>query len=465
MKWKWLVIALTTILCSAQNRAGSLLDTSFDIGTGANGLIEQVLELPNGKVLICGNFTKFNGKDRSYVARLNTDGSVDLTFEAHPNYWVRHMAVQSDGKVVIGGYFERVNDIPRSLIARLNPDGAIDTSFDPGTGATDIIAGGIDGNVTPFVFWLDLLPDGKILITGNFRNYNGESSTGLARLNADGTRDTSFQMGSGLDSWGRVIKLAANGQIYIGGWFTSYNGNNANRLVRINTDGTFDSTFMPYYGDATAVYSIVELADGKLITAGHAKDADSPFKEVDRLNTNGSVDIAWQGSTNEKTETALLSRNGKLLLGGYFNEADGSPRSGIARLNEDGTLDDDFFAQIDNFVWTIASAQNDKIYISGGFTLVDGQPRSGVARLVLPESTGPISTPPPTAPRIVDVHVQDYKFRGTLATTPGYTYTVLGAGNLSGPWSSLLSVKALETSLDFEDHTLLTNRFYRVEVQ
>src|SRR4051812_3976126 len=125
MKWRWLGLTLTFIWSI---EAGSLLDTSFDIGTGADGLVEQVLELPDGRVLICGNFTTFNGQNRSYVARLNHNGSVDLSFEAHPSYWVRHMSVQQDGKIVIGGYFETVSDVPRSLIARLNEDGSLDTT-------------------------------------------------------------------------------------------------------------------------------------------------------------------------------------------------------------------------------------------------------------------------------------------------------------------------------------------------
>ncbi len=463
MKSKWLVVTVT-LLASIHSKAGSLLDTSFDTGKGADGLVEQVLELPDGKVLVCGNFTSFNEQNRSYIARLNNNGSVDLSFEAHPNYWVRHMSVQKDGKIVIGGYFQTVNDIPRGLIARLNADGSLDPSFNPGTGATNIIAGGIDGNMTPFVFWTEVQDDGKILITGNFRDYNGESSTGLARLNPDGTRDSTFNMGWGLDSWGRVIKLASNGQIYVGGWFTSVSGNNANRLARLNADGTFDSTFQPYFGDSTAVYSIVELANGQLIAAGHAKYETNDFKEVVRLNHDGSVDRSWKGSTNEKTESLLLLKNDTLLLGGYFSELDGQPRTSVGRLNSDGTLDDAFFALVDNFVWTVAPGQNEKIYISGGFTSVDGVPRSGVARLILPETTGPISTPKPTAPTLVNARVEDNKFRLTLTTQPGLTYVLEGANDPAGPWASLTSIRPLETSIDFEDPSLTTNRFYRVQV-
>src|ERR1051325_10595571 len=112
----------------------TFLDTSFDPGSGANDLVESLVVQPDGKILICGIFTQFNGQPRSYIARLNPDGSLDNTFVAAPSYWVRYMALQGDGKILIGGFFTNVGGAPRNRIARLNPDGSLDTSFDPGHG-------------------------------------------------------------------------------------------------------------------------------------------------------------------------------------------------------------------------------------------------------------------------------------------------------------------------------------------
>ncbi|HTG43757.1 MAG TPA: delta-60 repeat domain-containing protein, partial [Verrucomicrobiae bacterium] len=205
---------VTTVLLSVAVHAASIVDPSFNPGTGAGGgIVEQALPQPDGKILVCGNFTSFNGQNRGYVARLNSDGSVDSSFLAQPGYWVRNMALQADGKIIIGGYFTTVQGVPRNLVARLNSDGSLDPSFNPGLGARDIIAGGVDGNIDPFVFWVAVQPDGKILITGNFRSYDGASSTGLARINPDGSRDTSFNVGPGFDSWGRHILVLPNGQI------------------------------------------------------------------------------------------------------------------------------------------------------------------------------------------------------------------------------------------------------------
>src|SRR5437764_9736465 len=105
----------------------TLVDTTFNPGSGAGGgLVEQALPVADGRILICGNFTSFNGANRGYVARLNSDGSVDQSFLAQPGYWVRNMALQADGKIVIGGYFTTVQGVPRNLVARLNSDGSLD---------------------------------------------------------------------------------------------------------------------------------------------------------------------------------------------------------------------------------------------------------------------------------------------------------------------------------------------------
>lgn len=387
--------------------AASLVDTTFNPGSGSGGgIVEQVLLQPDGKILICGNFTSFNGQNRGYVARLNSDGSVDPSFLAQPGYWVRNMALQADGKIVIGGYFTTVQGVPRNLVARLNSDGSLDTSFDPGTGARDIIAGGIDGNIDPFVFWVAVQPDQKIIITGNFRNYNGAPSVGIVRINPDGSRDPSFNVAGGLDSWGRHVRVLANGQILLSGWFTQYHNQGFNRLVRINPDGSPDNTFNPYFGDKTAIYSTVVQPDGKVVATGHSLNEQGLFRrEMERLNPDGSMDQSFVGFTNEKTESVLLQPDGKVIVAGNFSQANNVPRTCLARFFPDGALDPDFSANIDNFVWGTALQPDGKLLISGGFYTVDGFARSGVARLNTGLSgggtTGGGGNPPPdTAPTL-----------------------------------------------------------------
>lgn len=389
--WALLVFALQLITA----QAASSLDPTFNPGSGANGIVEQVLPLANGQIMICGNFTTFNGRNHPYIARLNSDGSLDESFYGQASYWVRHMSVQTDGKIVIGGYFKGVQGVSRNLIARLNSDGSLDGSFDPGTGATDSLGTAIDGNPDPFVFWTVIQPDGKIIATGNFKNYNGSPSSGLVRLNPNGSRDATFNVGGGLDSWGRSLRLQSNGQVVVSGWFQNYNGRSFNRLVRVNSDGSADLSFSHFFGDKTSIYTTAATADGKMIVAGHSLNPDALFtREITRLNADGSEDSTFVGRSNEKTESVLIQSDGKIILGGYFTAVDGAPRTSIARMNPDGSLDDTLQANIDNYVWTVALQSDGKLLISGGFYTVDGVSRNGVARLL----TGASAPPPPPAP-------------------------------------------------------------------
>ncbi|HUS35902.1 MAG TPA: chitobiase/beta-hexosaminidase C-terminal domain-containing protein [Verrucomicrobiae bacterium] len=392
---------LTALVVLAQvGSSAGILDTSFNPGTGANGLVEQVLPLSDGRILICGNFTAFNGANKAYIARLNSDGSVDQSFTGQASYWVRHMSVQPDGKIVVGGFFKGVGPASRSLIARLNSDGSLDPSFNPGTGCTDALGVGIDGNADPFVFWTEIQPDGKIIATGNFRNYNGASAIGIVRINPDGSRDSSFNVGGGLDSWGRHIEILPNGQILLSGWFTQYNGRGFNRLARINSDGSPDASFNPFFGDRTAIYSTRLVANNKILVAGHSLNYDGLFsREMKRLNWDGSDDPSFVGYTNEKTESLAVSNDGRVYLGGYFNMVDGQARTSVARMSADGSLDTSWGAQIDNFVWTVALDNAGRLLISGGFYTVDGVSRGGVARLLTGGSAPP--PPPPSAPSLL----------------------------------------------------------------
>ena len=123
----------------ARFNAGGTLDTAFRTatGTGANGLIYSVAIHTDGKIYLAGDFTAFNGATRNRVARLNSDGSLDTTFDpgTGPNGPIITLAVQSDGKPVLGGAFTSVSGTGRNRLARLNANGTHDTAFNPGSGA------------------------------------------------------------------------------------------------------------------------------------------------------------------------------------------------------------------------------------------------------------------------------------------------------------------------------------------
>src|SRR5207302_5339943 len=183
--------SFTNVNGTARNRMACLntdgsLNTSFDPGSGASGTFDFVQSIAlqvDGKMVIGGQFTSFTGTAIQNVARLNADGSIDPSFNpgTGPNFSVNALAVQSDGKIVIGGGFSNVNGTARQGIARLNADGSLDTSFDPGSGT--------DFNSASAVV---LQTDGKILVGGLFSTFNGTTHNSIARLNASGSLDTLF---------------------------------------------------------------------------------------------------------------------------------------------------------------------------------------------------------------------------------------------------------------------------------
>uniref|UniRef100_UPI0018F8822E delta-60 repeat domain-containing protein n=1 Tax=Cronobacter dublinensis TaxID=413497 RepID=UPI0018F8822E len=110
------------------------MDLTFDPGSAPDNIVYAVAHQPDGKVLIGGLFIRVNGTQRFRIARLNTDGSTDSTFQANvgtasvgPEVYA--LAVQPDGKVLVGGLFSTVNGVTRISVARLNTDGSLVTTF------------------------------------------------------------------------------------------------------------------------------------------------------------------------------------------------------------------------------------------------------------------------------------------------------------------------------------------------
>ena len=160
----------------------------------------------------------------------------------------------------------------------------------------------------------------KIVITGNFRTYNGTPSFGIARINPDGSLDPTFHVGAGFDSWGRFLLLLPNDQIMATGWFTSYDNHPFNRMVRLNSDGSPDLSFKPNFGDKTAIYGAVLLPDGKMIVGGHSINDQGLFhQEFARINPDGSYDLTYNAKANDKVESIYLQPDGKIIIGGYFS--------------------------------------------------------------------------------------------------------------------------------------------------
>ena len=307
------------------------LDTSFNPGAGANGNVLAVAVQPDGRVLAGGEFTTMNATNRARLARLNGDGKLDLSFDVGTggvNGTVRALALQPDGRVLIGGDFSQVGGTNRSFLARLGTNGAVDTSF----------AATINGNIHA----LAVQPDGKILIGGAFTQVSGTNRFSLARLNTNGTIDTSFQIGSGFNGPVHAVAVLADGRILAGGSFSNYNTTNINRLVRLEATGVLDGSFKSGTGPDGDVFSIAPTAGGRVFIGGAFQNYNAvPRAGFARLSPNGGVDRAFETGTgaNAPVRAVVAQENSALIIGGDFTVVNGLPRNRIARVHGDEFLD------------------------------------------------------------------------------------------------------------------------------
>lgn len=357
------------------NPDGSL-DATFKVGTGVNGSLRSIAIQSDGKILIGGGFTTYNDTTINRIARLNTNGSLDANFipGTGANILIYSMAIQSDGKIMIGGEFTSYNGTIRNRIARLNLDGSLDTSFNPGTGANDITNS------------ISIQSDGKILIGGAFTNFNGTAINRIARLNADGSRDASFNPTTGANNTIKSTVVQSDGKILIGGSFNTYNGTTTNYIARLFSDGSIDSNFnLNGIGANSSVETIGVQSDGKIVIAGYFTSYNgTTINRVARITTVGGLDATFNttgtGASNGIFCSAVQSDD-KIIIGGAFTTYNGTARGYIARLNADGSLDGGFSSSANSAIYSIAVQSDGKIVIVGNFTSYNGSSRNYITRL------------------------------------------------------------------------------------
>jgi uncharacterized delta-60 repeat protein len=363
--------------------AGSL-DVTFNPGIGVNGAVYSVAQQTDGKVLIAGDFNSVGGVNRNSIARLNSDGSLDTTFDpgTGANDFIYAVALQTDGKVIISGRFSSVNSVVRDGIARLNIDGSLDISFNPDLGVSGFSINSLAVQV-----------DGKIIIAGHFMTVNGVTSNNIARLNIDGSTDTTFDKGTSRprSSVVSAIALQSDGKVLIGGLFNNpFDAAWArNGLARLNSDGTLDSSFNANASQAWNIYAIAFQANGSvLVSADFYVDNVGARNDVVRFNYDGSLDTAFNtgAGINGQVNVLTLQSDGKLIIGGSFTSVNGLAHYTLARLDNNGSLDSTFnyntCNDTDSFgVYSVALRADGAAIIGGDFAKVNGVARKRIARI------------------------------------------------------------------------------------
>ena len=355
--------------------ADGSVDPGFDVDTGlfyefvrgqALGLALWSDKSPAAapalqKVIVVGSFTHIVqcGVTHAHegILRLNEDGMLDPTFNPGTGFTnperrhalMKHVAVQPDGKILVGGDPVAYNVTPVPHLVRLNGDATLDTTFDA---ASSI------GNSTS-IYAMDLLPNGQIMIAGHFFSNETGSRTEVIRLNANGSRDASFDPGTGFGgSLGTVLHDMAvqpDGKVLVGGLFRNYRGVARNGIARLNTDGSLDTSYNAGAGvvqdpDGAFIFRLAPQVDGKTMVGGSFYRVDGTVRPwLARLQSDpvpsgpGALHFA-SGSTTVKEKDGTVRFTVRRTGGATgpvsvnFSTASGTAMAGADFTSQTGVL-------------------------------------------------------------------------------------------------------------------------------
>ncbi len=370
-----LQLALTTpISAFAQS---SVLDTEFSsyLGSYANCLSLY----PDGKIVVTGRFS--NGGN--FIKRLLPNGTTDSFHHYYksPAGELTSNAIQSDGKIIVGGFFTFYGDMDANYlwgehpyIARLNYNGEIDTTFSPLMLNAPVRTLAIDANQ-------------RILAGGDFTDNDGYNLNSIARFMPDGSLDPSFSIGTGFNAAVFKILVQPDGKILVAGNFTEFNGVPAFRIARLNDDGSLDSGFGIGAGFDDIVLDLAVQPDGKIIAGGNFLACQGQeCTRLARLEANGNLDVTFsQNASADSTVLAVaVTESGAIVVGGEFLNLNGVSRSRIGQLKPNGTLDTNFDPGVgcNKYVADILIQPDKRILLTGFFTKYNNVVEIRICRLM-----------------------------------------------------------------------------------
>ncbi len=341
--------------------------------SSASDIARSILMQGDGKLVIAGySFDDVTGTVDFSIARLNPDGHLDSSFNGtgkavvpvgSQGDWAYSVTLQTDGKILLAGesYAGTESDYDFSVV-RLNTDGSLDTSFN-GTGRAIVSV----GSFGDYAYSTKVQADGKIVLGGYSETPEGRRFS-LVRFNSDGSLDSSFNgsgkviipaIGSSNEAYSMAIQ--PDGQIILAGSSLNFDtGNWDFSVVRLNTDGTLDTTFngdgkstIPVGSDADESFSVALQTDGKIVMGGHSISANGDYDfSIVRLNPDGTLDTSFNqsgkltvsiGAGDDRAESIHIQADGKIVLAGFSNDPiTGEPDHSLIRLNGDGSLDTSF---------------------------------------------------------------------------------------------------------------------------
>ncbi len=343
--------------------SASVFSPGLPAESAPDNYVRDIAPLPDGRFLLAGSFTNLGTTRAPFLARLLPNGLVDPTFQHGLTAFPRRIELGTDGAILLSSYY--TNDAQsRPGVARLLADGASDPSF---TVPSFFPTNATLGSLLP-------APEGKMYFSGAFTNVAGLQTTRLARLLPDGSPDATFLSTlSATDTVSAIVPLPS-GALLLSGVFAAPNQNSS--LLRLTTSGAIDPAFQPEIQAGDKISRLALGPEGEiygLLTP--AKDAANPFAKprVIRLTADGRLDpsFAPEFTYTSASSSGILgiqpTRDGKLIVLGYFMGANGLPAPGLIRLHHNGSTDfcwdpgDGF-----DSILTCFALLNDQTLLAGG---------------------------------------------------------------------------------------------------
>lgn len=365
-----------------QQAHAQVLDPTFARQTlYAPSTTYSALEQPDGKKVVTGGFSRVNGTPSPQLMRFNTNGSIDAAFQQNVGTVgaVYRVGQFSNGQLLLTSFTSsplRAGGIARNNILRLNADGTADASFNTGTGTTAAASGSSVDFSLP-------LPNGQVLATGYFDNFDGVAVNNIVRLTTSGGVDATFNPGgAGSDDYIGTSALLPSGKILIAGYFATYNGVSRNGLARLNADGTLDATFVPSLPAQSSIDNFVVQPDGRILAAG----SFSTTSGLVRLLADGSPDNSFTAPANYSGGSVYayygngveVQSDGKILVAFH----DGTTALPVARLNSNGSVDPSFTPAIPGFnFFSLTMLASGKVLVAGRSALQGSTPNNSLLQL------------------------------------------------------------------------------------
>jgi uncharacterized delta-60 repeat protein len=384
---KFILSLISGLALSINGQTFMNADLTFTSGIGANAPINHVIEQPDGKLIVVGEYTSYNNLPLREIVRLNSNGTLDLSFNcgiglqsSGPYSKIYTACLQSDGKILLGGKFNNFNGTVCKNIIRLNSNGSVDNSFNAL----------FNNDVTSIV----VQSNNKIIVLGRFSNLNYTDSCGsIVRLNSNGSIDNSFLTGSGISTNSASsplvsAKIMDADTLIVYGYFNSYNSYSVKHIMKLYPNGLLDTNFVKLGGFNHYVRNLDFDANKNIYCYGDYNSyKGKPIQPFPKIKRNGILDTTYMmdnyiyGGT---VHSMMINANGENLF-----HASIYPNFYISKL-----LKRDVNGQIDTIncksgngfnsgaVNVLKRLNDGKIIAAGNFLSYRGYPFKNIARII-----------------------------------------------------------------------------------